>query len=376
MRRASTSARIPGSSRTAGFKSRQPSYVFSRFCSRLSKNAEDEERVPRQEKNLQESVQRSNTEESGQDFGAAKLSCLLDAHGWLFENQGTGTAIFDLGGRCIACNPTLAKMLGDGGTEEPCIERSETLRGLHSRLVETDLWQRIRKRGGVRNQEMELFGKEGKKIHVLANATALGPRVDGNQLVFVSIVNVNRLKKTQRNLQRTIDRVSSLAKSLGEDLRAKEEELESLRRDLAQAHRSLKRVNEATELLMERMREQTQDFRNRIVHDFNLTVRPLVEHLKSLHPAGPETHLLEAMDFNMRHIASQFGVNLAARQVRLSPREAEICSMIRAGKDSREIARALGLAYQTIIVHRKNILKKLGLKKNKQNLASYIMKNM
>ena len=50
--------------------------------------------------------------------------------------------------------------------------------------------------------------------------------------------------------------------------------------------------------------------------------------------------------------------------------------MIRAGKDSREIARALGLAYQTIIVHRKNIRKKLGLKKNKQNLASYIMKNM
>ncbi|MEW6113892.1 MAG: LuxR C-terminal-related transcriptional regulator, partial [Thermodesulfobacteriota bacterium] len=42
------------------------------------------------------------------------------------------------------------------------------------------------------------------------------------------------------------------------------------------------------------------------------------------------------------------------------------------GKDSRAIAEAMGLAYQTVIVHRKNIRRKLGLKKQKKNLTTYL----
>jgi PAS domain S-box-containing protein len=332
--------------------------------------------VPPPEETRQQCARTPNTLGQGRERDTEALSGLLEAHSKLFENQGAGAAILDLEGNCLACNPALERMLGNGVTKGTCAIRPEDLRRLHSRLVETNLWKRIRKRGGVTNQELELPGTKGKKIHVLANAAVLEAGPDGNHFVFVSMVDVGRLKKTERELQRTIDRVSSLAKSLQETLRAREEVLETLRRDLAQAHRSLKKVNDATGLLTARIREQTQDYQNRIIHDFNLTVRPLMEHLKSLHPAGPETHLLEAMDFNMRHIASQFGVNLSKRQVRLSPRETEICAMIRAGKDSRQMARSLGLAYETIIVHRKNIRKKLGLKRKKQNLATYIMENM
>ncbi len=330
----------------------------------------------RPKKTRQECARKPNTLGQGRECDTDELSALLEAHGKLFENQGAGAAVLDLEGNCLVCNPALERMLGNGVTEGACAIRSEDLRYLHFRLVETNLWKRIRKSGRVTNQELELPGTNGRKIHVLANAAVLETGPDGSHFVFLSMVDVGRLKKTERNLQRTIDRVSSLVKSLEEDVRAKEKDLETLGRDLEQAHRSLKKVNDATGILNARIREQTQHYQNRIVHDFNLTVRPLMEHLKSLHPVGPETHLLEAMDFNMRHIASQFGVNLSKRQVRLSPREIEICAMIRAGKDSRQMARSLGIAYETVIVHRKNIRKKLGLKRKKQNLATYIMENM
>lgn len=332
--------------------------------------------MPRSRVTRDGAVQQLNAEGKAEKCVTGEFSGLVEAHKRLFQNQGIGAGIFDLEGRCVSCNPALARLSAEGGGDGAYLPLSEKPGSLRSRLAEINFWKRIEKRGGVSNQEIEISGKNGKKIHLLASAAVIGTAHHDNRFVFLSVVNVNRFKKIQRDMQRAIENVSSMAASLQDQLREKEEALAVLREEFEEARRNLKRVNEATGLLTARMREQTQDYQNRIIHDFNLTVRPLMDHLKSLHPAGPETHLLEAMDFNMRHIASQFGVNLAERQVRLSRREAEICSMIRAGQDSRQIAGALGVAYQTIIVHRKNIRKKLGLKRNKQNLATFILDNM
>ena len=74
----------------------------------------------------------------------------------------------------------------------------------------------------------------------------------------------------------------------------------------------------------------------------------------------------------MMHITSLFDLDSRNTVTHLSPREMEICQMICSGKDSHDIAKALGLTYNTVIVHRKSIRKKLGLKLKKQNLASYL----
>ena len=50
--------------------------------------------------------------------------------------------------------------------------------------------------------------------------------------------------------------------------------------------------------------------------------------------------------------------------------------MISQGMDSNQIALEMGLRYQTIIVHRKNIRKKFGIDKTKQNLATFIREKM
>ena len=128
-------------------------------------------------------------------------------------------------------------------------------------------------------------------------------------------------------------------------------------------------------LLIKRIRDQKRDLHERVAQNFMLTIQPILEQLKTGDLPEPYHHLIETLDFNVRHITSFFGVKLADNKAHLSPREMEICQMIRAGKDSRDIAKTLGLTYHTVIVHRKNIRKKLGLRQRKQNLANFIKRH-
>jgi hypothetical protein len=56
----------------------------------------------------------------------------------------------------------------------------------------------------------------------------------------------------------------------------------------------------------------------------------------------------------------------------LSPRESEICMMIKAGSTSGEISSALDITEYTVKKHRENIRKKLGIANKKVNLWAYL----
>ena len=58
--------------------------------------------------------------------------------------------------------------------------------------------------------------------------------------------------------------------------------------------------------------------------------------------------------------------------VNLTPTELKVADLVRDGRTSKEIASLLNLSYNTIMFHRHNIRGKLGLKKKKTNLRSYL----
>ncbi|MEQ8204002.1 MAG: helix-turn-helix transcriptional regulator, partial [Smithellaceae bacterium] len=59
------------------------------------------------------------------------------------------------------------------------------------------------------------------------------------------------------------------------------------------------------------------------------------------------------------------------QQFELTPREIQIVSLIKDGKTTKEIARALGIGEGSIDTHRKNIRKKMGLNRA-CNLQSHL----
>jgi DNA-binding CsgD family transcriptional regulator len=86
--------------------------------------------------------------------------------------------------------------------------------------------------------------------------------------------------------------------------------------------------------------------------------------------------LLQSLEFNLNNIFSSFGFNIVQGGHLLTPREIRICEMIRSGLSSKQIAKVMGISPQTVLVHRKNVRKKLALGKSRQNLASYLKANL
>jgi DNA-binding NarL/FixJ family response regulator/PAS domain-containing protein len=138
----------------------------------------------------------------------------------------------------------------------------------------------------------------------------------------------------------------------------------------------VEKSREALRLLMLRASEQNRDLQQRIAENYLLTVLPLIEHLKSMNLPASQAYLVQTLEFNLRHINSVFRISVSPATRPLSTREIEICQMIRAGMASRQIAQALGLKLQTVMVHRKHIRRKLGLRNGSIRLSAFLQTNL
>ena len=85
-----------------------------------------------------------------------------------------------------------------------------------------------------------------------------------------------------------------------------------------------------------------------------------------------EKRYLDILENNLRNITRELHPNLKNILTRLSPRELEICSMIRNGFSCKEIAGVLHLTTGTVQAHRNNIRKKLQLRRKGVNLTVFL----
>lgn len=85
-----------------------------------------------------------------------------------------------------------------------------------------------------------------------------------------------------------------------------------------------------------------------------------------------EQRYLDIIEENLKVATKELHPRLKEALGRLSPREMEICSLIRNGYSGKEIAATLSLNAGTVQVHRNNIRRKLRLRKKGINLTTYL----
>lgn len=101
-------------------------------------------------------------------------------------------------------------------------------------------------------------------------------------------------------------------------------------------------------------------------------VLPYLERLKSSPLKDNQKVYLDIIERNLLDIASPFMKGLSEVFHRLTPSEIQIINLIKQDKTSKEIADFLSVSPRTVEFHRDNIRKKLGIKKQKINLRSYL----
>jgi pyruvate-formate lyase-activating enzyme len=91
---------------------------------------------------------------------------------------------------------------------------------------------------------------------------------------------------------------------------------------------------------------------------------------KSSRPS--QLRIFEMLEMDLREIASPFLDTLQSKYAKLSPRELEVCRLVKDGMTSKEIAEALNLSLWTVYKYRELIRRKLYLVKDGTNLQNYL----
>jgi DNA-binding CsgD family transcriptional regulator len=134
----------------------------------------------------------------------------------------------------------------------------------------------------------------------------------------------------------------------------------------------LEEANTALEVLLRKREKDKTDLEENMLFNVKELVIPYLEKLSRGPLDKRQEVLLHIAESNLNEVISPFIRGLSNRYLRLTPTEIHLANLIKQGKTTKEIAEMLCLAPSTIDFHRDNIRNKLGIKKKKINLKTYL----
>lgn len=141
--------------------------------------------------------------------------------------------------------------------------------------------------------------------------------------------------------------------------------------DRKQAEEALRHKNVALREVLDQIQADKERIKQQVADNLEEAVLPTLSRLtESASPA--QQKLLDLLQEDLLEIASPFLNTLRHRYAKLTPRETELCRLIRGGMSSKEIAEMLNLSLGTVHKHREMIRRKLGLANEDINLATFL----
>jgi len=133
-----------------------------------------------------------------------------------------------------------------------------------------------------------------------------------------------------------------------------------------------KRVLEQKDLTISEVLRQIErgreEIKSNVVANVENLLMPILQKLELKEDSCQYVQLLKN---NLKELTSSFGAKLSYKKSNLTPKEIEICNMIRNGLTNKEISTLLNITKRTIEKHRSNIRKKLSVKKD-YNLLTFL----
>ncbi len=150
-----------------------------------------------------------------------------------------------------------------------------------------------------------------------------------------------------------------------------EEGLRQTTRQLEIEREALERKNIALREILDQIDAEKNAVKKQIATNVEQAIIPTLLRLKESSHSS-QSRIFEMLEKDLKEIASPFLDTLKTSYAKLSPRELEVCRLIKSGMTSKEIAEALNLSVMTIHKYRELIRKKLGLVNNEVNLQTYL----
>ena len=188
----------------------------------------------------------------------------------------------------------------------------------------------------------------------------------GNLVEVTSIArDITRRRKMEEELKNAHD-------DLEQRVRERTQELQKANEELQEKTTSLEELNTALKILLDRREKDKEENGEKILLNVKELLIPYIKKLKNGPINERQKNYVELVESGLQEIISPFAQKLTSRYMHISPRELQVGNLVKDGKTSKEIAETLNTTERTVVAHRANLRKKLGLDK-KSNLRTYLL---
>ena len=303
----------------------------------------------------------------------------------LLESSPDPIVVYDMSGAATYVNPAFTRTLGWS---------AEELIGQRIDFVPDANWPETEAaiRSMLNGETIQLFEtrrrtRDGRVLDVQISSTLyLGENGQpaGNIVILRDISAQKRaeqeLKRHREQLElRVSERTAELAASnrkLAQEVAERKSVEDALRRreaELEAQSRHLEEVNTALKVLLKQRETDKADLQENVLANVKELVHPYLERLKKSRLGTDQLTLVRILETNLSNIVSPFIGRLAAKTYGLTPMEIRVANLVRANKTNQEMAALLCVSKNTVMFHRFNIRRKLGLKNKKMNLATHLL---
>jgi PAS domain S-box-containing protein len=145
--------------------------------------------------------------------------------------------------------------------------------------------------------------------------------------------------------------------------------LEHSRKELAEKAAALETKNAALGELISHIELDKKDFQDRIAANIEHVLLPSLDRIRA--GRGGAAYI-EQHRQALEDLMSSFGRRIADAKLKLTPREVEVCYLVKNGLTSKDIAHVLKIAVHTVEKHRRTARNKLDLANKGINLRTYL----
>jgi len=137
--------------------------------------------------------------------------------------------------------------------------------------------------------------------------------------------------------------------------------------------RSLEELNASLKVLLKKSKEDKLELENNVLVNVQEMVAIYVEKMRQTELDEQQATFLNIIESNLNEIVSPFTRGLSLKYINLTPKEIQITNLIKHGNPSKKIAEIMKISPRTVDSHRKNIRKKIGLKKKRASLRAHFL---
>ncbi len=149
--------------------------------------------------------------------------------------------------------------------------------------------------------------------------------------------------------------------------------LKAREKELKERTESLSEVNTALEVLLQKREADRLEVEEKMLTNAKSLILPYLEKLEASRLDEHQRVYLNLVESNLNEIISPLSRRMSRHYLNFTPAEIQVANLVKQGKTTKDVARILGLSTRTIEAVRYTIRRKLGLKKKRSNLRSYLL---